>query len=177
MPKSSTSPLFLGIIWFICFIFTIILLINVNWNSNNTIEKISFINKKEFFFSFLYNEKVWGSIFSLKIAIYFFYFLWFISSINNIGNINYFSYILGLFLFIIVFLIFVYIKNSNIIFLIILLLLQPFIILFFYLYIFLIKGTKWYKFIKYLPQTKFLKKFDKLEKKYAENKYYKINLK
>ncbi len=69
------------------------------------------------------------------------------------------------------------IKFLSILFLPILLLIFPFIFLYSTIYVFLIKWIKWYKFLKYKPQTKFLEKFEKLEKNFAENKFYKVEIK
>lgn len=55
-----------------------------------------------------------------------------------------------------------------------------FIILFFiYSFVsnFLFNIIKWYLFIKKTPKTKIINKFKNIDKKYAENKYYKIQIK
>ncbi len=44
-------------------------------------------------------------------------------------------------------------------------------------YIFIIKWISWYYIIKYYPWTKFLDKFKKFNKSYAESNYYRIELK
>jgi len=50
-------------------------------------------------------------------------------------------------------------------------------IIYSFIYVFIIKWIKWYSFIKNIPNTKFLNKFDELDKYSAENEYYKIKVK
>lgn len=69
------------------------------------------------------------------------------------------------------------INYALIIFFPFILLLSIFIYFLSFIYIFLLKWINWYKIIKKEPKAKFLEKFKKIEKNYAENKYYKIKLK
>ena len=114
-------------------------------------------------------------------------------------SLNFSTYIFKVFMFMILFFILMFIVNLesgflfiisiisifilsilNYVNIILLLFLTPFFLIILIdltIYFFIFKWTKWYKIIKFLPNTKILKKFNILEKKYAENSFYKIELK